>query len=162
MAVKVEVKGLKEIEDALKALPEAASKRLSRAALRQASKPMAEKAKTLAPVKTGKLRDSIKIGAKVNGRQMKIYRRLSERHGVELFIGPSYLKSDMGRHGHLVEFGTKPRINGGKFKGTKHPGTRPQPFMRPAFDAEAQPTVERLKPLLWKNIQRAAKKHGKG
>lgn len=36
------------------------------------------------------------------------------------------------RHGHLMEFGTEPHVNGGLFAGTQHPGTEPQPFILPA------------------------------
>lgn len=54
----------------------------------------------------------------------------------------------------FVEFGTKPHVNGGKFAGSKHPGTAPDPFLRPAFDAEAQSTIDRLAPLIWAEIQK--------
>ena len=39
------------------------------------------------------------------------------------------------RYAHLVEFGTKAHINGGKFAGTEHPGTTAQPFFWPAYRA---------------------------
>lgn len=152
--------GLKELEAALGNLPGAVGKTTARAALRKAAAPMLAKAKELAPVKSGKLKGSIKIGTKLNGRQKKMRRALTadERAAVELFIGPSYLKGAGGRHGHLVEFGTAPHQNKGKFKGTLHPGTAPQPFMRPAWEAEKGPTLERIKPLLYKAIERAAKR----
>lgn len=158
--VTAHISGLKELEAALGNLPGAVAKNVTRAALRKAAAPMAAKAKELAPDRSGKLQNSIKIGTKLHGRQQKLRRALTadERAAVELFIGPSYLKSDGGRHGHLVEFGTAPHKNGGKFKGTMHPGTAPQPFMRPAWEAEKGPTLERIKPLLYKAIARAAKR----
>ena len=61
-----------------------------------------------------------------------------------------------GWHGHFVEFGTGPHRNGGKFAGSRHPGTAPEPFLRPAFDSEARPTIDRLAPLIWDGIQRNA------
>jgi len=39
------------------------------------------------------------------------------------------------RYAHLVEFGTAPHKQGGKFKGTMHPGTAPQPFFYPSYRA---------------------------
>lgn len=36
--------------------------------------------------------------------------------------------------GHLVEFGTAPHWQPNRFGGTMHPGARPKPFMRPAYD----------------------------
>lgn len=153
--------GFAELEKALGNLPGAVGKRVTRAAMKKAAEPMAEVARELAPERTGKLKKSIRIGSMLNGRQRKIRKRSmteDEKNAVTLFMGPSYLKGDQGRHGHLVEFGTAPHKNGGQFAGTDHPGTAPQPFMRPAFDREAMPTVERLKPLLYKAIDKAAKR----
>lgn len=164
MKTTVRITGLSDLEKALSNLSAAVSKRTARAALRQAAQPMAEKAQELAPVRSGKLKNSIRVGTMLNGRQKKLRKRAmteDEKHAVTVFVGPSYIKGDKGRHGHLVEFGTKPRINGGKFAGSKHPGTKPQPFMRPAFQAEAGPTIERLKPLLYKAIERAAKREAR-
>lgn len=161
MKTKAQLSGFAELEKALGNLPEAVGKRITRAAMKQAAEPMAEAARELAPEKTGKLKKSIKIGSMLNGRQRKIRKRsltADEKNALTLFMGPSYLKGDYGRHGHLVEFGTRPHKNGGQFAGTDHPGTAPQPFMRPAFDREAMPTVERLKPLLYKAIEKAAKR----
>lgn len=39
------------------------------------------------------------------------------------------------KYAHLVEFGTAPHKQGGRFKGTEHPGTRPQPFFFPSYRA---------------------------
>ncbi|MFV0409091.1 MAG: HK97-gp10 family putative phage morphogenesis protein [Paracoccus sp. (in: a-proteobacteria)] len=156
----VRLTGFKELEASLSNLGGAVGKRVARAALRKAVEPMRDKAKELAPVDTGALRDSIIIGNRLDGRQMRSLKKLSkdQRSAVEVFMGPSYLKGDRGRHGHLVEFGTAPRLNGGLFKGARHPGTAPQPFMRPAWDAEKDPTIERLRELLWAAIDRAAKR----
>jgi len=38
-------------------------------------------------------------------------------------------------YARLVEFGTAPHINRGRFPGTQHPGTRPQPYFFPAVRA---------------------------
>ncbi|WP_097082395.1 HK97-gp10 family putative phage morphogenesis protein [Rhodobacter sp. JA431] len=157
------IQGLAELEKALDNLAKSQGKPVLRAAMRKAAKPMKEKAQALAPVRKGKLRASIKFGSLLNGRQKKFKRALTaeERDAIELYLGPSYRLGAGGRHGHLVEFGTSPHINGGKFAGSKHPGTAPQPFMRPAFDAEAKPTIERLKPILWDGIQRAILRNAK-
>ena len=86
----------------------------------------------LVPVKTGKLRGS--LGIKVH------------THSVE--IGPN---EEVAPYGGYVEFGTRPhtivpktpggvlafRMNGRMVYTRKvhHPGTQPQPFVRPAFMA---------------------------
>lgn len=163
MKITFDVKGLKELEQTLMALPQAVGQNTARAAMRQAAKPMAERARDLAPERSGQLKKSIRIGTKLNGRQVKLLKELSpeQRSAVELYLGPSYAKGDKGRHGHLVEFGTRPRKNGGKFKGTMHPGTAPRPFLRPAFDAEGEATINRVGPILFKAIQRAMKREAK-
>lgn len=38
-------------------------------------------------------------------------------------------------YARLVEFGTAPHENKGKFGGTQHPGTKPQPYFFPAVRA---------------------------
>lgn len=37
------------------------------------------------------------------------------------------------RYAHLVEFGAKPHVAGGRFAGAEHPGAPAQPFFYPAF-----------------------------
>jgi HK97 gp10 family phage protein len=58
------------------------------------------------------------------------------------------------RYAHLVEFGTAPHINGGKFKGTQHPGTPAQPFFYPAYRA----LRKRVKSRISRATNKAAKK----
>lgn len=157
-SVRLKIEGLADLEKSLDNLSKAVGRNVLRRSMRKAAEPMAEMARELAPVRTGKLRESIKFGSLLNGSQRKLQRKLTleERTAIELFLGPSYVKGSGGRVGHLVEFGTKPHLNGGLFPGTMHPGTAPQPFMRPAFDAEARPTIDRLGPILWSEIEKAA------
>lgn len=165
-SARMDVQGLADVERALDNLRKSVGRSVLRRSLRKAAAPMRDRAKELAPVDDGDLRDSIIIGGMLNKSQRSKHRKLTadERSAIELFVGPSYKLGAGGRHGHLVEFGTEPHIVGGVFAGAQHPGTAPQPFMRPAFDAEAVPTIERLKPLLWAEIDRTArrqaKKHG--
>jgi len=58
------------------------------------------------------------------------------------------------RYAHLVEFGTAPHINGGRFKGTQHPGTAAQPFFYPAYRA----LRKRVKSRISRATNKAAKK----
>jgi len=44
----------------------------------------------------------------------------------------------------MVEFGTSPHDNGGKFKGTKHPGTNAAPFFYPAYRANKKSVKARV------------------
>ncbi len=64
-----------------------------------------------------------------------------------------------GPHSHLIEYGTKrhslgkgvKRINGQIVQGdVSHPGSRPYPFMRPAFEQEAPKLIKEAKEILKK------------
>ncbi|CAM3091758.1 HK97-gp10 family putative phage morphogenesis protein [Paracoccus nototheniae] len=162
-SARMHIDGLADLEKALGNLTKAVSKNVLRSSMREAAAPMVDMAKSLVPVDDGELRDSIIIGGLLNKSQKSKHRKLTkdERSSIELFVGPSYKLGAGGRHGHLVEFGTSPHLNSGQFKGTKHPGTAPQPFMRPTYDREAQPTVERLKPILWRKIDQIAKREAR-
>ncbi|MFC4172640.1 HK97-gp10 family putative phage morphogenesis protein [Microvirga sp. GCM10011540] len=56
-------------------------------------------------------------------------------------------------YARLVEFGTAPHENKGKFAGTQHPGTRPQPYF--------YPPVRALRRRVKSRITRATKKAAK-
>ncbi|MAO01043.1 HK97-gp10 family putative phage morphogenesis protein [uncultured Roseovarius sp.] len=143
MSVTIKLEGLSELEKNLDNLSKAAGKGALRRALKRAAEPTAKIAQGLAPVRTGRLKQSIIVGAKLDGRQAKLHRRMfkDDRSSVELFIGPSYLRGDGGRHGHLQEFGT---INHG-----------PQPFMRPAWDQDQKAMLQRLSENLWEEVTKA-------
>lgn len=183
----LKLEGLKEIEQALLQISDRSTRSaVLKGALRRAAQPMQERAKEFAPYENGVLEKSIKIGArtvddpgsrafaasmKATGGDRDVAvgalrdaRRAAraQNPGVALYLGPTR----NAFYAHFVEFGTAPHINVGRFAGSHHPGTAPDPFMRPAFDVEAQPTVDRLGPLMWQEIDkaaaRAARKASKG
>lgn len=153
MSVTVNISGLKELEKELDNLSKAAGKGVLRRALKKAAQPTADLASTLAPRDTGRLAGSIIVGTKLDGRQAKIHKKMfrDDRAAVEMFVGPSYILGDGGRHGHLLEFGT--------YK------MSPQPFMRPAWDQDKRAMLDRLSDELWaeleKSIARAERKAAK-
>lgn len=90
--------------------------------------------KRLAPVRTGALRNSIR---NVRGTYTP------DNPNVRGFGGPRKGDPDLTVHlvagnakawyAALVEFGTKPHLNKGRFAGTRHPGTTAQPYFYPAY-----------------------------
>lgn len=130
--MQIKLEGFRELDAALTELTKAGGKGVLRRSLKKAAEPMAVIASGLAPVDSGKLQASVIVGAKLDGRQAKLHRRMfkDDRSSIELFVGPSYLRGGGGRHGHLQEFGT---IN-----------HAPQPFMRPAWDQDHKPMLDRL------------------
>jgi HK97 gp10 family phage protein len=136
MADGITIKGLDEIARRLEQLPEKLRRKHIREGLRAGSEVVRAEAARLAPRrKPGRgwegfverddgptLRDSItsKVSVTANGASAR--------------VGVDYKKV---KHGHLVEFGTKPHRVGKR----RHPGAKKQPFMRPAFDNTADESV---------------------
>lgn len=60
------------------------------------------------------------------------------------------------RYAHLVEFGTAPHINGGKFAGTRNPGAKAQPFFFPGYRANKKQFKNKVKAAIRKGIKEAS------
>lgn len=170
-AFRIRVDGLKEFEAALDDLGKRIGKAVLERSLRKAAAPMLALAKTLAPNDEGDLEQSLKIAKmtvsdpgkaayaatmRATGDQGAARTALRDAYRtqggavVDLVLGPDLL--DGGRHAHLVEFGTGPRYH----ESGRYVGEMPaQPFLRPAFDAEAGPSRDRLKPILAAEIDKA-------
>lgn len=168
------VQGLGELESQLEGLGRRLGRSVLERALRRASAPMLQRAKDFAPFQEGDLEGSLKIARQTisdpgkaafaatmqaTGDVAQARTALRDAYRtqggavVDLVLGPDL--ADGGSHAHLVEFGTGPRYH----KNGRYVGEMPaQPFLRPAFDAEAQPTMERLKPILMVEIEKAVQR----
>lgn len=161
--IKTKMTGMKELDKKMKQLSRSAGKAVLRKTLREAAVPLVEAAQANAPKDTGGLRESISISTRLNKAQKRLEKKAGGKSSVEMYVGSS---SPLA---HLIEFGTAPRINGGKYAGSKHPGTRPQPFLRPAFDATVNQIIEIIKKRIAENLmaaigranRRAAKRNAK-
>lgn len=138
MAGDIEIKGASELQRILKELPEKLERVVMRGALRAGAVEIQREAKALAPVDSGKLRDSIRISGGVK-RGAYVYSQVK--------VGG--VKKGDAFYAHMVEFGTKPHeikpksapslfLAGILRASVKHPGARARPFMRPAFDNKAE------------------------
>jgi HK97 gp10 family phage protein len=187
MKVTVKLSGFKEIEVALDRLEKQATKKtVARNALKKAGEPVAEAMRAKATRVTGQLADNIAVSTRIKGeagkaayadtmrktsgnkalavKAMRDARRAakSAQPPVMMFVGPTV----KAPHAHLVEFGTAPHTNGGTFAGSRHPGTSPRPFVRPAWDAEQEATLQRIademRVQIAKAITRQARRKAKG
>lgn len=119
----------REAVRALEQLERLAKKRVTQKVLRRSAAPIRAEAKRLVPVKSGKLKRSIKtyISVKRWGGQGRVESREP--------------------YAHLVELGTKPHLQRRKLKWQKkkrlfkHPGAKAKPFLRPAFDNNKDKSV---------------------
>lgn len=127
-------------ENLLKLEKTTTQKRVLQKALVEAAEPMAEKAAAAAPVLEGDLQKSIGVGTKLTDRGRKAAPPLPEdKFRVNAYVGSD---SRIAPEATLVEYGTKERVQ--KTTGRETGSVTPQPFMRPAFYAEAKPTLDRL------------------
>lgn len=121
---KSSITGMDGLLKNLERLSKPKARKAFRQALRNAGEPLVDAAKAAAPVKTGGLRDSIKMSEKLTPAQSRKHRKAG-RGQFEDFVGSA---SPLA---HLVEFGTE--------------HSAPQPFLGPVWDAMAPRVLESLR-----------------
>ncbi|NSX92654.1 HK97-gp10 family putative phage morphogenesis protein [Agrobacterium tumefaciens] len=134
--VTVKISGLKELDRALGELPKSVAKATLRRVLKEAAEPMARKARQLAPKRNYHLMESIDVSTRLNRRQSALHRKDSSPAFQEMFVGtnnPAGVQQEFGNERHGA-----------------------QPFMRPAWDAEKEPTLDRIAVSLWGEIEKSA------
>lgn len=147
----IKVTGYKELDQMLKGLPAQFSHKIVGSAHFKAAKPLVEKEKLLAPEgPTGNLVDSIGAERVAIGSATNL---------GEVNVGPRRRKGRYkGYAAHLVEFGTKQR----KTSNNANRGSmKAKPFVRPAFDSEAQGVIDSIDNELGQSITRYIKSHTK-
>jgi HK97 gp10 family phage protein len=142
VSVSVKLEGFSDLDKALQELPKGVQKPTLRRALKEAAEPMAEKARNLAPVdpeSPGDLAGSIAVSTKLSKRQAKLHRKMfrDDKAAVEMFLGA----------------GPDPAAWNQEFGNVNH---GPQAFMRPAWQTEQRPILDRLKSSLWEQIEKSA------
>lgn len=151
---RVHVEGLRELDQALKQLPKATGKAVLRRVLLKRAEPMRATAEAKAPRDTGGLARSATKGTKLSKRQRALHKgtggprltadgwKSDAKSEVEVFVGfPSSPKSI------VQEFGSSEQS--------------PQPFMRPAWDANKMGILEGLKDDLWAEVKKTAERRAK-
>lgn len=159
MEIKYNISGAKELEDALKKLPDIAAKKVAQGAMRAGANVFKKAAQENVPVESGDLKKAIVV------RQDKIGQS-TVNYSVGITGKPRF-------YAHLVEFGTAPHIirpdkqkalSNGRFfvEEIHHPGARAHPFLRPAFDNNQEAVLAKIGKALGSGIEREAVKfvHG--
>ena len=154
MKFSAKTSGFEGLEDALIELEKFSGrtntgKNAVRRGMRNAMKRIEDKAKALAPVEDGALRDSIKT-KNAKAQRVKGSARFQRQTGISILTGPTTLKG--GSYGYFQEFGTV--------------HAPPQPFMRPAADSEGAKVIEivaeELRAAIDGSLKRARKKAARG
>ncbi|MFG1238008.1 HK97-gp10 family putative phage morphogenesis protein [Xanthobacter autotrophicus DSM 597] len=147
------IKGLASLRRKLRAIPDAAREEIRRA-MEEAAQEVVNLARHLAPVDAGDLRDSIGWTWGDPPRGAIVLAKSRPRKGAKDMRLTIYAGNDKAFYARWVEFGTAAHPNKGKFTGTRHPGTRAQPFFFPAYRAERK----KMKSKVSRAITKAAKK----
>lgn len=141
MAEFVKVQGLAELKRAMAEIPIAMQGKVSLELLRKAGKPMLDDARARAPARTGKLRKNIYM-ARARDSSPKaplIVIRVRRRGKAGALQNAFYWL--------FQEFGT-----------SHNP---PQPFLRPAFEANKQTSLGILRKVTAEEVEKAARKVAK-
>lgn len=139
--MQIKLEGFAALDKALEELSTAAGKGVLRRSLKKAAEPMAALAESLAPRgPTGNLATSVNYGTKLTKRQAKLHRKMfrDDKASVEGFVGPNDPAAVP------QEFGTD-----------KH---GPQPFMRPTFDQDHGPFLDRLGAEMATEVEKSVKR----
>ncbi len=148
------VKGLAELDKLLKELPAKIEGNIMRGAMRAGARVFEDRAKQMVPVKSGQLRDSIKVSTR------------SKRGRVSATVTAGGKKAF---YAHMVEFGTarhfiKPKNRKSLFfagmakEVVDHPGATQKPFMRPALDEGSTGAIDAMAEYIRKRLAKEAAK----
>lgn len=163
MPITIKVEGLQELKAALDELPKATARNVQRRVLLNRAQPIVAAAKAKVPVRTGALRDAIRVTttrprghkaassrafAKVRGMggSVTAARAAAKEAGasaVEVFVGP---------------VGRLPQAGQQEWGNRNHP---PHPYLRPAWDEGKEALQAGIKADTWAEIQKAAARRAK-
>lgn len=175
MATEINVRGLAELQKVLDTLPVKIERNIMRGALRAGMKPVMEQAKANVPVRTGRLRNSMRIGTRSRGRTVFANVRVRDFVGrfVEFGTRPHLIaaadsqkpvnRRASARQGRTVAASMRTvnrlvlKIGNWFATSVNHPGAKPRPFLRPALDGQAGAAVRAAAEYM---KARLATKHG--
>lgn len=161
--IRATVHGDKLLKARLKHLDESALKRIMRPATRSGGSVINKLAKTKAKSISKALSKSIGVKAKTYSRSGVVWVGVGPRTGEKYWEERPGLywgrQTIMKPHkiAHLIEFGTDPHEMPW---GWYHPGTSPQPFLRPAWDVGKEPAYQKVRAKAWYYVRKELAKTG--
>ena len=143
MAASMKMFGFKEMDALLQAIPRQLAGQGVSSGMRRALQPVAAAARSYAP---GSLSERIRIAPTIKAGQQAQSLEKPGRGRKVMYVGST------APHGHLVEFGTGPRYHAnGKYVGIMPP----DPFLRPAWDANKDEVLANLATAIRDEIAKA-------
>ena len=167
----IQITGLAELHKALQELPANIERNVLRGGLRAGANVIRQEAVRLAPEAPPTL-VGVKLGARIGElkRSIRVSMRVRSKAGwVNARVVAGNVKA---WYAHLVEFGTarhwiRPKhrkslfIAGAFAEAIAHPGAKPKPFMRPAWDGQHQQALEVMADYIRQRLPKEFKKAGK-
>jgi len=165
----VAIKGIAELTQKLKSLQGEIREEAEQNLVKWGAQLFAREAKKRVPTKTGTLKKSIRVMKDRPGLVLKKKQWSIGQGIIRYIVSPTRGgKNADGFYAHLVEFGTsaheiKPKRKkamkyGDEFSAKLfHPGFHQKPFMRPAFDENADAAITAMGRRLNKWLERKAK-----
>ena len=146
MSASLKVIGFKEMDALLQAIPRQLAGQGVASGMRRALQPVAAAARSYAP---GSLSERIRIAPTIKaGQQAQSLEKPGKGKRV-MYVGAT------APHAHLVEFGTGPRYQkSGKYVGIM----TPDPFLRPAWDANKDEVLANLAKAIRDEIEKALRR----
>lgn len=141
MEIKTKIRGLNELNSALKLLGPRIATRVGDAGAAAGAREIARRARTLVPVRSGELKQSIVV---VRGKRAQ---RFASKRGESTRSAIVGIKKPTSRRAHLTEFGTR--------------FAPAQPFLRPAIDGAREEIISKAAQAMRKGVLREAKKVAK-
>ena len=143
MAASLKMFGFKEMDALLQAIPRQLAGQGVSSGMRRALQPVAAAARSYAP---GSLSERIRIAPTIKAGQQAQSLEKPGRGRKVMYVGAT------APHAHLVEFGTGPRYQAnGKYVGIM----TPDPFLRPAWDANKDEVLANLATAIREEIAKA-------
>lgn len=143
----IKIHGLDEIERRLQKLPEKLRRKSLKEVLQKGLDLVADEARIRAP------RRGINKGWEAFiDRGTRLADAIVTKVSVtaKAAAGKVGIDTKKARHGHLLEFGTKPHKIGKR----QHPGSKPRPFMRPAIDSKGDDSLNTMASKLVKAVEK--------
>lgn len=137
--INMKVKGMEQLNAAMKAIPNKIQVNIARGALRKGLQVVEKEMRARAPVEPGPyggaLRDSIRIGTSAfRGRVVGYVRAGGKRKGRKYVYYAHFIEWGTSPHRITSEKGMPVGRGGAVVHEVHHPGIRPHPFARPALD----------------------------
>lgn len=167
-SVTFKLEGAKELQRRLFKLDDKIQNKILKGAVRKAARPVVKDARKRVPKDSGLLRDSIGTFVKKYKRSSTAVAVIGSRRTFSVSkrtqttaSGAQIEHRNPAFYAHLVEFGTKQHfqpvatIGSIVIKGFQHPGTKPQPFLEPAFKANERKAFNIMNDELGKHLKAA-------